>query len=305
MKKIPVAGTINVGAKLISIFASLFGWFLVGSGILIATVYIFSEKTKSDDLIVAAFMSSMLVLLGVLMLLVKSWLIDSFGAKYRKSVEIIQENVDIGHQNIKICRAKKMQLKISQDIAKANFLESIVSDNRTNPIEVFLAGGAGWEQIHQRDLIFTVDDSNLYLTDMISYEENVFPASSLVDVNIGGPGTVTSGGGFSGGGFGVEGFLKGAAFALVMNLLTSRTKTQSIIYLSFANSELIMFNSQFDPEVLRVKLSRLVLHKSSASTKSRGVELSIADQISALTVLRDNNSLTEEEFVAAKRKLLS
>ena len=163
MKKIPVAGTVNVGAKLISIFASLFGWFLVGSGILVATVYIFSEKNKSDDLIVAAFMSSMLVLLGVLVLLVKSWLIDSFGAKYRKSVEIIQENVDIGHQNMKISRAKKMQLKVSQDIAKANFLESIASNNRTSPIEVFVAGGAGWEQIHQRDLIFTVDDFNLYL----------------------------------------------------------------------------------------------------------------------------------------------
>ncbi len=51
-----------------------------------------------------------------------------------------------------------------------------------------------------------------------------FSLLELIDISVTGPGTVTTGGGFVGGGFGVEGALEGIALAGVLNMLTMEKK---------------------------------------------------------------------------------
>ena len=57
----------------------------------------------------------------------------------------------------------------------------------------------------------------------------VSPYSDVEDVDIGGPGLVSSGGGFAGGGFGLTGAVEGMAIASVLNGLTSRTSIKTIL----------------------------------------------------------------------------
>jgi hypothetical protein len=304
MKDLPVAGTLNAGVRVIGLLVSIAGWGLVCVGVLVAIGVVFRDGLEIELILIGAMLSLGIVLVGVLLILMKSWVIERFSSGYQKNLDALQETVDVKLDKVRAERAVKLQLKLDNISARDKFLAS-VSKGRTEPIATFVGGGAGWEQLVKKELFLTTDEVNIYLTDMASYEETAIPIAGLSDVHIDGPGRVTSGGGFSGGGFGVEGFLKGAAAAMVLNLLTTRTKTQSIIYLQFSDSELILFNSLFEPDVLRIKLSRLFLRKSFDRTQSEGVSPSVADQISDLKKLVDTKILTEDEFAAAKKKILS
>jgi hypothetical protein len=81
----------------------------------------------------------------------------------------------------------------------------------------------------------------------------LYPEVSALRVN--GPGAVTSGGGFIGGGFGVEGAVEGMAVAAVLNALTTRTKINTYLSLETASGELHFHYSLMEPGALRVALS--------------------------------------------------
>ncbi len=57
------------------------------------------------------------------------------------------------------------------------------------------------------------------------------PYRDVEVVDIGGPGLVKSGGGFTGGGHGVTGAMDGMAIAAVLNALTTQTKIKTVVRL--------------------------------------------------------------------------
>lgn len=87
----------------------------------------------------------------------------------------------------------------------------------------------------------------------------------LQEIAITGPGAVTTGGGFIGGGFGVEGALEGMGIAAILNGLTSRTKIHTFVTLITNFGELHMHYTAMEPGVLRVVLAP-VFHCIRVST---------------------------------------
>ena len=82
-----------------------------------------------------------------------------------------------------------------------------------------------------------------------------FSYFELAELEITGPGTVTTGGGFVGGGFGVEGALQGMAISAILNGLTTRSKIHTFITLITNFGELHLHYDKMEPSALRVVLA--------------------------------------------------
>lgn len=82
-----------------------------------------------------------------------------------------------------------------------------------------------------------------------------FPFQDLLDIEIGGPGVVETGGGFIGGGFGIKGSLEGMAFAHVLNRLTTRKTINTMVRLDTSHGEIFLHTSSVEPGALRIVLS--------------------------------------------------
>ena len=82
-----------------------------------------------------------------------------------------------------------------------------------------------------------------------------FSYVELAELAIAGPGSVTSGGGFIGGGFGVEGALEGMAIATVLNVLSTKTKVHTFITIVVNFGEIHFHYGGMEPSALRVALA--------------------------------------------------
>ena len=83
----------------------------------------------------------------------------------------------------------------------------------------------------------------------------LFSLVEVVEISITGPGSVTTGGGFLGGGFGFEGAMQGIAIASVLNMLTTKTKIHTFVSLITNFGELHLHYGSMEPGVLRMSLS--------------------------------------------------
>jgi hypothetical protein len=115
--------------------------------------------------------------------------------------------------------------------------------------------------VGQSGFPFEVGDSlNLYFDEREvscrgSEQLAKFLMLELVSVSVSGPGSVTSGGGFIGGGFGFDGALQGMAVAGILNALTSSTKIHTFVTLTTNFGELHLHYSSMEPSVLRMSLA--------------------------------------------------
>lgn len=82
-----------------------------------------------------------------------------------------------------------------------------------------------------------------------------FSHLEVVELSISGPGRVSTGGGFVGGGFGVEGALEGIAVAGILNALTKKTSINTFISLITNFGELHLHYSGMEPGALRIALA--------------------------------------------------
>lgn len=87
-----------------------------------------------------------------------------------------------------------------------------------------------------------------------------FSYVELAELAITGPGKVTTGGGFVGGGFGVEGALEGIALAAVLNALSTRTKINTFITAITNFGEIHLHYAGMEPGALRIALAA-VFHR--------------------------------------------
>lgn len=82
---------------------------------------------------------------------------------------------------------------------------------------------------------------------VISYNE-------IEDIQLSG-GKETSGGGFIGGGFGLDGAAIGIAAAALLNAITTSTTIKTLIHVVTRTGELFLFYDQLEPLELRIRLS--------------------------------------------------
>jgi hypothetical protein len=73
------------------------------------------------------------------------------------------------------------------------------------------------------------------------------PYSEIEDVEIGGPGLIKTGGGFVGGGFGLQGAAEDMPIAAVLNALTTRTSIKTIMRIQGTSCELFLLDTKATP----------------------------------------------------------
>jgi hypothetical protein len=139
------------------------------------------------------------------------------------------------------------------------------------------------------------------------------PYSEIEDVEIGGPGLVRTGGGFVGGGFGLQGAAEGMAIAAVLNALTTRTSIKTIMRIQATHCELFLLHTQTTPEQLRIGLShplgaiRAARAAASAGKNQQPMTATPPSPVEELTKLAgmlESGLLTREEFELMKSRIL-
>ncbi|HUH59623.1 MAG TPA: hypothetical protein VL001_06035 [Candidimonas sp.] len=91
----------------------------------------------------------------------------------------------------------------------------------------------------------------------------------LAELSVSGPGTLVTGGGFIGGGLGVEGALEGIAIANVLNALTTKKKTHTFVTLTANFGELHLHYGSMDPGAVRVFLSDVFVRLRNMNSQWR------------------------------------
>jgi hypothetical protein len=123
----------------------------------------------------------------------------------------------------------------------------------TRTLSGLVLGGAGVPVASGVRIDVTLERTGLT---MAAHDEVIRWAwSDVIAISIRGPGKVTSGGGFIGGGFGVDGAVVGIATASLLNALTTRTSILTIVQLDFTDGELFLHTDAAEPEALRISLS--------------------------------------------------
>jgi hypothetical protein len=139
------------------------------------------------------------------------------------------------------------------------------------------------------------------------------PYLEVEDVEIGGPGAVRKGGGFVGGGFGLTGAAEGMAIAGVLNALTTRTTTTTVLRVQASAAELFLLNNVVAPDQLRIVLSPALGILREARGSKPGTSpgshapdaLSVATELGKLASLMESGLLTREEFDTLKARLIA
>lgn len=137
--------------------------------------------------------------------------------------------------------------------------------------------------------------------------EEFVPYSNVKAIQISGSTTNTSAGVF-GGGFGVVGAVEGMLAASVINSLTSRRSVFSLLRVEARDAEYVFvsetvesgsLNMMLTPVLLRIRQAQAVALPASAPVAS------MADELTKLAQLREAGVLSDQEFAAAKARLLS
>lgn len=188
------------------------------------------------------------------------------------------------------------------DLKKA-YVQSVTAKSTCKPLEVVILGGAGWENKKNSKFLLSMDQSNIYMSDPVLMQDTAVAIGMLSEIDISGPGKVTTSAGVVGGGFGAEGAIKGIAVATVINLLTTYSNTKTFIRLGFSDSEIVMLTSQIEPDAARILLSPLFLkiNRKQPETKSLG----LSDELQKLHELKKSGAITDQEFDKLKVKLIA
>ena len=130
----------------------------------------------------------------------------------------------------------------------------------------------------------------------------------LVGIQITGEGLYQTGGGWVGGGFGISGALKGAAFASIMNSLTTRTHNDCYFRFVYLGTDATFQVLSHTPMSLEISLSGIrnwletkFQEKSLEAGESR---ISRVDQLEKLHQLFERGVLNEGEYQTEKKRIL-
>ncbi len=126
----------------------------------------------------------------------------------------------------------------------------------------------------------------------------------VINFEIGGPGKVVTNAGVTGGGFGLEGFIKGAVTAAVINTVTASSSVSTLLKILTKSGEAYFHTSECEPDKLRMILSPLAVLIANRNVNTNNV-VGLADQLTKLNDLMQAGTISKEDFDVAKNKLLS
>lgn len=176
---------------------------------------------------------------------------------------------------------------------------------------IFLAvhlGGSGYSFGENDVLAFGSDADGIRLKVVTADRLVHLPYSEVIDVTVDG-GVYQKGGGFSGGGFGVVGFAVGAAASMALNKVTTRTEIQTLVRITTNRGEINLYTNQITPSDLELSLSEVrtgirqsMSHRDLQTATSP--TNSLADELLKISELHKSGILSDEEFQAAKQRLI-
>ena len=125
--------------------------------------------------------------------------------------------------------------------------------------------------------------------------------ATLRDFTVGGPGVVNEGGGFIGGGFGIDAAVKGIAAATVLNNMTSSTRIQTFIRVAADSWTVGLISNELTTDEV---IARAPVIMASVATPSAAASSSLVQELQGLAVLHSEGVLSDEEFATAKAMML-
>ena len=210
---------------------------------------------------------------------------------------------------VKNRREASERIAEKQQIEKQNRIKNEItqaqSDFIFNSLSVRNIGGSGYPLKQDQSLNFGINKSSVIFFNKESLQRIETPFNEIIELEISGPGTVTTNAGISGGGFGLEGFLQGAVAATVINAATTKSSTNTFIRLLSSTGEIYLHTTEIEPAALKMKLSPVFVNLANRSKKATGNSGgSIAEGIERLQKLMKDGVLSQEEFDSAKKKII-
>lgn len=191
---------------------------------------------------------------------------------------------------------------------KANAEQEILSKAKEGAKSKLLPctflGGSGFN-LHESDpLVFALLATGVKFARISDGKEITVEFDEIRELEVSGPGTVTTNAGISGGGFGLEGFLKGAVTAAVINTATTKSSTNTFARILTTAGEVYFHTSAIEPAALKIMLSPVYVSIANRSRGDGNTQATVVQEIEKLHKLKQDGLLDEAEFKAAKNKLL-
>jgi hypothetical protein len=175
-------------------------------------------------------------------------------------------------------------------------------------ITALFVGGFGYELVKDSVVSLEAGLEGFLVRDFDKNSAVQIPYVDVVNFEMEG-GLVQRGGGFAGGGFGIVGFAAGAAASMALNKITSKSEIQTMLRLVTRNGEVVLYTNQATPDQIEIAFSEARMRirnaaNTPAAVNNQSNSISVADELTKLSALRDSGVLTEEEFQRAKSRLL-
>jgi hypothetical protein len=188
----------------------------------------------------------------------------------------------------------------------------IAQDDRLVPACTFIGGAyLDLAQGATVDLVFGSDGLQFYPAParQVDAELASIRFGAEFSIELTGPGKVTSGGGFMGGGFGLVGAVEGMAIASFLNKITTSTRIVTVIVVGDHEHEGFFVNTTLTPEQLRRHLSpvfvRLRNYRATPGAEQRVEQpVDLIANLERLSALHQSGALDDNEFALAKQTLL-
>lgn len=279
------------------LFLSVF--FLIGTFSMFAAVLAIVRPNTQNDLVFGTIVGSICYLIFYFIKKSKFLVLSE---NQRKKLDAVSSEVASRVASTTKDWIEKGEQEIDFNRKKKVFVDSVKRAVEHEPVDVVILGGAGWESHKGENFLLSLDKTNIYMSDLKELKNITIRIDKIMDIDISGPGKVTSDAGIIGGGFGFEGALKGIAIATVVNLLTTHSNTKTFIRLGQRDSEIVMLTSKIEPDQARLLLSAIFVKTKNIAidVKSDG----ISDELTRLHELKEKGVITESEFVKAKQKLI-
>lgn len=219
------------------------------------------------------------------------WMFRKFANKSQKQRE--EEELALQQKNLQ----NKLKKKINESTNNSGF-GGIIAKN---------IGGSGYPLQHNQEISFGAINTALIIAISSAANASVIeiPFEEIHLLEISGPGTVVSDAGVSGGGFGLEGFIQGAVAAAIINAATTKSSTNTFMRILTTKGEIYLHTAEIDPADLKVKLSPVFVYLANKSSQKANNTQSITQELQSLQKLFEDGILSQDEFTAAKKKILS
>ena len=225
---------------------------------------------------------------------------------FRASFAVEFSSGSVADAFLKEFEARRLQLQLNQTRMSLNLSEHDVLIRKCEYL-----GGAylGIHQGQSTDLLFREDRLAIYRHPVRGDHDALVSIafSDTLSLNVSGPGKVTSGGGYAGGGIGLLGAAEGMVIAGILNAVTSSTKIVTLITVADREHEGFFVHTQMPPTEMRHLLSpvfvRIRQHHRPATAVAAPEEYLIS-HLERLSHLHATGALTDPEYAAAKASLL-